>query len=125
MSLLPPTSSSDDVQSKKRLGPSTKSETSRFCQNFPSRKSRSQSHRRISTHEALDSLLREFASILEDNKVLGVIGNRRWIVWIHEELKLDKFRVVCVRPIHLIHLLHLRNKRKGVLNTEGNRAAED
>jgi hypothetical protein len=55
------------------------------------------------------------ASILEDSKLSGVLGTSSWIVWIHEKLLLDllSLRLVCVRPINLVHLLHLENKRNG------------
>jgi hypothetical protein len=76
-------------------------------------------------HHSLDPIL--WASILEDSKLSGVLGG--WVIWIHEELQLDPFRLVRVRPIHLVHFLHLGNKRNGgkgrVLHTEGGKAAED
>jgi hypothetical protein len=62
-------------------------------------------------------------SILEDSKLSGVLGG--WIVWIHEELQLDPLRVICIRPIHIVHLLHLGNKGGGFLRTEGGTVAED
>jgi hypothetical protein len=60
-------------------------------------------------HHPLDPVLR--ASILEDSKLSGVLGIQGWLVWIHEELQLDPLKLVRVRPINLVHLLHLGNKR--------------
>jgi hypothetical protein len=54
------------------------------------------------------------ASILEDSKLSGVLGSSSWIVWIHEKLQLDPLRLVRIRPINLVRLLHLGNKRNGV-----------
>jgi hypothetical protein len=48
------------------------------------------------------------ASIFEDSKVSGILGN--WVVWIHEVLEFYQLSLVRVRPINLVHLLHLRNK---------------
>jgi hypothetical protein len=62
-------------------------------------------------HHLLDPIL--WASILEDSKLSGVIGALSWVVWIHEKLQLDLLRLVRVRPINLVYLLHLRNKRNG------------
>jgi hypothetical protein len=48
------------------------------------------------------------------------------VVWIHEKLQLDPLRLVRFRPINLVHLLHLGNKRNGMfLHIEGGKAAED
>jgi hypothetical protein len=58
-------------------------------------------------HHPLDPLL--WASILEDGKLLGVLGG--WAIWIHEVLQLDPLRNICIRPINLVHLLHLGNER--------------
>jgi hypothetical protein len=41
-----------------------------------------QYHGRISTYSELDAILWE--SILEDFKVLGILGS--WLVWVHEKL---------------------------------------
>jgi hypothetical protein len=60
-------------------------------------------------HHPLDPLFG--ASILEDSKLLGVLGGR--ISRIHEELQLDPLRLVRVRPINLVHLLHFGNQRNG------------
>jgi hypothetical protein len=60
-------------------------------------------------HHPLDPLL--WASIIEDSNLKGVIGDQ--VIWIHEELQLDPLRLVCVSPIHFVHLLHLQNKRNG------------
>jgi hypothetical protein len=62
-------------------------------------------------HHPLDPLL--WASILEDIKLSGVLGIQGWVVWIHEKIQLDPLRVVRVRPINLVYLLHLGNKRNG------------
>jgi hypothetical protein len=62
-------------------------------------------------HHPLDPIL--WASILEDSKLSGVFRTSSWVVWIHEKLKLDPLRLVCVRPINLVHLLQLGNKRNG------------
>jgi hypothetical protein len=74
-------------------------------------------------HHPLDPLL--WSSIIEDTILLGVVGS--WIVWIHEKLQLDPLKLVRVRPINLVHLLQLGDKRKGggFLRTEGVKAAED
>jgi hypothetical protein len=50
-----------------------------------------------------------------------------WVVWIHENFQLDQLRLVFVRPINLIHLLHLGNKRNGgeFLGTKKGKAAAD
>jgi hypothetical protein len=58
-------------------------------------------------HQALDSLL--WAPILGDSKLCGVLGD--WVVWIHEEFQLDSLRIVRVKPINLVRLHHLGNKR--------------
>jgi hypothetical protein len=42
---------------------------------------------------------------------LGALGASSWVIWIHEKLLLDPLRLVHVRPINLVHLLHLRNNR--------------
>jgi hypothetical protein len=47
--------------------------------------------------------------MLEDNKLSEVFGG--WVIWIHEELQYDSLSCFQVRPIHLVHLLHLGNKR--------------
>jgi hypothetical protein len=76
-------------------------------------------------HHPLDPIL--WASILEHSKLLGVLG--AWVVWIHEKLQLDSLRLVCIRPINLVHILHLGNKRnegeEGFSHTEGDKAAAD
>jgi hypothetical protein len=74
-------------------------------------------------YQLLDPFLWEY--ILENSKVSGVLGS--WVVWIHEELQLDQFRLVHVRPIHLVRFLHLGNKGmgRGFLCTERGKAAED
>jgi hypothetical protein len=51
-------------------------------------------------HQRIYPLL--WASILEDFKV-----------WIHEKIQLDPLRLILVRPINLVHLLHLGNKKNG------------
>jgi hypothetical protein len=61
----------------------------------------------------------EFASILDYIKLSGVLGG--WIVWIHEKHQLDPLRRFRVRPINLVHLLHLGNKRNGGLIEERRR----
>jgi hypothetical protein len=74
-------------------------------------------------HHPLDPLL--WASILEDRKLSGVFGV--WVIWIHEELQLDPLRLVRVRPINLVHLLNLGNKRNwgAFLLIEGSKETED
>jgi hypothetical protein len=62
-------------------------------------------------HKALDSIL--WASIIEDSKLLGVLGTSSWVVWIHEKLQLDPLRLVRVIPIKLVQLLHLGNEKNG------------
>jgi hypothetical protein len=59
-------------------------------------------------HHPLDPVLWE--SILEDRKLSGLRGIQGWVVWIHEKIQLDPLRLVCVRPINLVHLLHLGKK---------------
>jgi hypothetical protein len=54
-----------------------------------------------------------WASILKDSKVSGVLGISSWVVWIPKKLQLDPLRLVGIRPINLVHLLHLVNKRNG------------
>jgi hypothetical protein len=58
---------------------------------------------------------------------LGVLGIQGWVVWIDESLQLDPLRLVRVRPINLVHLLHLGKKGMGggFSRTEGSKAAED
>jgi hypothetical protein len=59
---------------------------------------------------------------------LGVLGASSWVVWIHEKLQLDPIRLVRVRTINLVHLLHLGNKRKWkgeLLCTEEGKVAEN
>jgi hypothetical protein len=48
-------------------------------------------------------------------KLSGVLGIQGWVVWIHEKLQLDPFRLVLIRFINLVHLLllHLGIKRNG------------
>jgi hypothetical protein len=76
-------------------------------------------------HHPLDPIL--WASILEDSKLLGVLGG--WVVWIHEKLQLDPLRIVRIRPINLVHLLHLGYERngggEGFSHAERGKAAED
>jgi hypothetical protein len=62
-------------------------------------------------HHPLDPML--WASILEDSKLSGVLGASGWFVWIHEKLQLDPLRLVRIRPLKLVHFLHLGNKRNG------------
>jgi hypothetical protein len=78
-------------------------------------------------HHPVDPVLWDPASILKDSKLLRVLGASSWVVWIHEKLQLDPLRLVCIRPINLVHLLHLGNKRnKGEFSrTEGGKAAAD
>jgi hypothetical protein len=73
----------------------------------------------------LDPIL--WASILEDSKLSVVLGASSWVVWIHEKIQLDQLRLVRVRPINLVHLLHLGNERNGggFLRTEGGKVAAD
>jgi hypothetical protein len=77
------------------------------------------------SHQPLDPLLWE--SILEDSKLSGLLGG--WVVWIHEKLQLDPLRLVRVRPINLVYILHLENKRNGgsgkFSRKEGVKAVED
>jgi hypothetical protein len=54
----------------------------------------------------LDSIL--WASILEFRKLSGVLGG--WVSWIHEKLQLDPLRHIYIKPINLVHILHLGNK---------------
>jgi hypothetical protein len=76
------------------------------------------------SHHQLDPILCE--SILEDSKLSGVHGESSWVVWIHEKLQLDPLRLVRIRPIILVHLLHLGNKsNERFSRTEGVKAAED
>jgi hypothetical protein len=56
-----------------------------------------------------------WASILEDSKLSGVLGTSSWVVWMHENLQLDSLRLVCIRTINLVRLLHLENKKNGGL----------
>jgi hypothetical protein len=76
-------------------------------------------------HHPLDPIL--WASILEDSKLLGVLGASSCVVWIYEKLQLDPLRLICVITINLVHLLHLGNKRNGggFTRKEGGKAAED
>jgi hypothetical protein len=64
-------------------------------------------------HHPLDPILWDPASIIEDSKLSGVLGASSWVVWIHEKLQVDPLRLVRVRSINLVHLLHLGNKRMG------------
>jgi hypothetical protein len=52
-------------------------------------------------------------SIIEDRKLLGVLGIQGCVVCIHEKLQIDPLRFVHIRPINLVHLLNLGNKRNG------------
>jgi hypothetical protein len=73
-------------------------------------------------HHPLDPIL--WASIFEDSKLSGVLGG--WVVWIHEKVQLDPLRLVRIRPINVVHLLHLGNKGMGgFLLTEGDKAEAD
>jgi hypothetical protein len=76
-------------------------------------------------HHPLDPVL--WASILEDSKLSGVLGASIWVVWIHEKLQLDPLRLVHVKPINIVHLLHFGKERNGrvFLLTEGGKAMED
>jgi hypothetical protein len=62
-------------------------------------------------HHSPDPIL--WASILEDRKISGVFGIQGWVVWIHGKLQLDPLRLVRIRPINLVHILHLGNKSNG------------
>jgi hypothetical protein len=62
-------------------------------------------------HQPFDRIL--WVSILEDRKLLGVLGDSSWFVWIHEKLQLDPLRLVRVRLINPVHLLHFGSKRNG------------
>jgi hypothetical protein len=62
-------------------------------------------------HHILISLLGP--SILEDNIVSGVFRTLFWVVWIHEEFQLDPLSHLRIRPIHLVILFYLGNKRNG------------
>jgi hypothetical protein len=75
-------------------------------------------------HHPLDPFLWDIASILEDSKLSGLFGG--WYICIHEKLQLDTLRLVRIRPINLVHFLHLGNKRNGggLSRTEGSKAAE-
>jgi hypothetical protein len=76
-------------------------------------------------HYPLDPIL--WASIFEDSILSGVLGALSWVVWIHEKLQLDPLRLVHVKPINLVHLLHLGNKKNGgeLSRTKGYKAAAD
>jgi hypothetical protein len=78
-------------------------------------------------HHPLDPIL--WASILEDSKLSRGLLDLSWVIWIHEKLQLDPLRLVRVRPIKLVHLLHLGNKRNegggAFSRTEGGKAAAD
>jgi hypothetical protein len=75
-------------------------------------------------HHPLDPLV--WASILEDSKLSGVLGTSSWVVWIYEGLYFDPLRLVRIRPISLVHLLHLGNKRNGGFSRkERGKEAED
>jgi hypothetical protein len=63
-------------------------------------------------HHSLDPILWYPASILEDSKLLGIFGG--WVVWIHEKLQLDPLRLVRVRLINLVRLLHLVVRYNGM-----------
>jgi hypothetical protein len=58
-------------------------------------------------YHPLDPLL--WASIQVESKLSGVLVG--WVVWIHEKLKLDLFRLVRIKLINLVYLLHPGNKR--------------
>jgi hypothetical protein len=62
-------------------------------------------------HHPLDPILWDPAFILEDSKLSGVLGIQGLVVWIHEKLQLDPFRLVCVRSIILVCFLHIGNRR--------------
>jgi hypothetical protein len=76
-------------------------------------------------HHPLDPIL--WASMLEVSKLSGVLGASSWVFWIHEKLQLDPLRLVRIRPIKLVHILHIGNERngEGFSLTEGGKAAED
>jgi hypothetical protein len=77
-------------------------------------------------HHPLGSLLWNLHPSLKIANWFGVLAASSWVVWIHEKLQLDPFRLFFSRPINLVHLLHLGNKRNGgLLHTEGGKAAED
>jgi hypothetical protein len=60
---------------------------------------------------------------LTNSKLSGVLGTSGWVVWIHEKLQVDQLslRRVRVRPINLVHFLHLGNKK----NVGGVRAQKE
>jgi hypothetical protein len=62
-------------------------------------------------HHPLDPIL--WASILEDSKLSGLIGASSWFIFIYEKLELDPLRLVQVRAINLVHILHLGNESYG------------
>jgi hypothetical protein len=39
----------------------------------------------------------------------GLLASSGWVVWIHEKLQLA--RLICIRPINHVHLLHLGNEK--------------
>jgi hypothetical protein len=63
----------------------------------------------MENHEEIDQLL--LTSILEYSKLSGVIGD--WVILIHDKVQIDPLRLVCIKCIHLVHLLQFKNKRNG------------
>jgi hypothetical protein len=55
-----------------------------------------------------------WASTLEGSKVSGVLGTSSRVIYIHEELQIDQFHLVCVKSINFVQVLHLGNKGNGV-----------
>jgi hypothetical protein len=106
LSLLPPTSSWNDVQNMTRLDPSTKPKSSWSCPQVPSCVSGSQSlWRRLPTWSI------SLGIHPEDSKLSGVLGE--WVIWVHEKHQLDPLRLVCIRPINLVHIFTLKQKERG------------
>jgi hypothetical protein len=54
----------------------------------------------------------------------GVLGASTWVVWIHEKIQLDPLRLVRVRPINLVQLLHIGNKRHEVGGSQAQKEAK-
>jgi hypothetical protein len=77
-------------------------------------------------HHPRDPIFWDPASILEESKLSGVLGASSWFVWIHEKFQLDPLRLFRIKPMNLVHLLHLGKERNGgFLFTEGGKAVED
>jgi hypothetical protein len=77
-------------------------------------------------YHPLDPVL--WASILEDSELSRVLGTSGCVTLICKQHQFDPIRLVRIRPINLVHLLHLGNEWNGgmgFLRTEEGKEVEN